>query len=265
MNPTAQPDRIRILGLPIDNVSMEQALERIEQLIERPGPALIFFLNAHCANIACRDAEYRRALQAADLVLADGSGLALAGRMLGRPIVENVNGTDLFPLLMQRLAKGRRRVFLLGAKPGVAARVGQWLGGGCPPLEAAGWSGQGCQGLRVMGWHDGFFDAEGEERLLHEMRTLPPNLLLVAMGVPRQELWLARNLELCRAGAGMAVGGLFDFYSGRIPRAPARWRRLGVEWIWRLIQEPGRMWRRYILGNFLFLHRVLRERLGRWP
>ena len=83
--------------------------------------------------------------------------------------------------------------------------------------------------------------------------------------MPRQEKWLNRNLEPSGARCGMAVGGLFDFYSGQIPRAPLSWRRLGIEWIWRLLQEPGRMWRRYILGNLLFLHRVWRESRGRWP
>ena len=119
--------RIRILGLPLDNLTMDQALDRIMELIIRPGPARVFFLNAHCANIACRDPEYRRLLEEADLVLADGSGLALAGRMLKRPIIENVNGTDLFPLLMQRLASQNRKVYLLGAKPGIAAKVSGWL------------------------------------------------------------------------------------------------------------------------------------------
>lgn len=244
--------RTRILGLAIDNLSMRHALDKIEALMERDAPGLVFFLNAHCANLAYLDRAYRDVLESADLVLPDGSGMALAGRMLKKPIRENVNGTDLFPLLAGRLAASGRRVFLLGARPGIAKDV-------------AGWLGRNHAGVKVVGHHSGYFKNDEEPALLNAIAQSKADLLLVAMGVPRQELWLAEHLHATGAKVGIAVGGLFDFYSGRISRAPKLMRRLGIEWFWRFLQEPGRMWKRYFLGNFIFVYRIWRERVGRRP
>lgn len=248
----AADERIRVLGLPLDNLARDRALERIEALVASGGSALVFFLNAHCVNLAVRDPAYRRALERADLVLADGSGLALAGRLLGRPIRENLNGTDLFPPLAARLAGRGRRVFLLGGRPGAAEGVAAWLAGNHP-------------GLVVVGHAHGYFDRQDQADLVRRIRAGRADVLLAALGTPRQELWLAANLAACGVPVGMGVGGLFDFYSGRLPRAPRALRRLGMEWAWRLLQEPRRLWRRYLPGNFLFLHRVWRQSRGRWP
>lgn len=246
------PARLRMLDLALDNLSMDQALERILGLLAQPGQHRVCFLNAHCMNIACRDLAYRRAVTGCDLVLADGSGLALAGRLLGRRLRGNVNGTDLFPLLCQRLEGQGVKVYLLGGGPGVADKVARWLNVNFP-------------GLPLAGWRHGFFGPEQEPEVIRAIARSGADLLLVAMGVPRQELWIDRNLTACGVRVGVAVGGLFDFYSGRIPRAPRWLRRLGLEWIWRLLQEPRRMWQRYLLGNALFIHRILAERRGASP
>lgn len=252
---TPQPafqDQISILGIRVDNLTMEQALLKICQFAKSDQPAQVFFLNAHCVNLAYKHPNYRRALDKAELVLPDGSGLALAGKISCQPIRENVNGTDLFPRLCALLEGSNRSLFLLGAQPGVAEQTAEWITRYFP-------------GLRVAGCHHGHFQLSQNQDVAGLIRQSGADILLVAMGVPRQEEWLHNNIADCGNPVGLAVGGLFDFYSGRIPRAPLWLRRLGMEWIWRLLQEPRRMWRRYLLGNFLFTYRVLKARLKPKP
>lgn len=228
----------------VDNLLLDQAVARIVSWCDEPGPRQVCFVNAHCVNEACRIPAYREVLRSADLVLADGSGLKLAGRLLDRPIRDNVNGTDLFPRLIDRLAG--RRVYLLGARPGVASRVARWIRRRQPSVV-------------VCGTRHGYFDDRDEEQLVEAIAASRPDVLLVAMGVPRQDLWIAEHLDQLGAQVSIGMGGLFDFYSGRIPRAPRWMRELGMEWVYRLAQEPGRMWRRYLPGNAVFLARIARE------
>lgn len=246
------PARVEMLGLAMDNLTMEQAIFRIREMLSEPVPRRIYFLNAHCMNVACRDLAYRQALARADLVLADGSGLDLAGRLLGRRLRENVNGTGLFPELCARLENSGHGVYLLGGGQGVADGVARWMR-------------EQFLGLAVAGWRDGFFPPGQDSQVAADIAASGAHLLLVALGAPKQELWRDRHMAACGVRAGLAVGGLFDFHSGRIPRAPRWMRRLGLEWTWRLMQEPGRMWRRYLLGNFLFISRIWAERRGKTP
>ncbi len=243
------PAELRILGLRLDNPTLAESLQRILGWLDAPGARCVAFVNADCANLAARSEPYRQSLLAADLVLADGIGVRLAGQLLGQPVRENVNGTDLFPRLCADLADGRHGVYLLGGRPGVAEGVRDWLARERP-------------GVRVVGCRHGYFDESQTAAVAAEVGASGAALLLVALGAPRQELWLRRHLAATGARVGMGVGGLFDFYSGRIPRAPAWMRELGLEWLFRFWQEPHRMWRRYFVGNVVFLARVLRERRG---
>jgi N-acetylglucosaminyldiphosphoundecaprenol N-acetyl-beta-D-mannosaminyltransferase len=252
---TAPPGRIRILGLTIDNLTMDEAVDAIRARLE-PGsaPSLVCFVNPHCANIACRDPAYFRVLDRAGLCLADGIGMKLAGRLLGQPVRQNVNGTDLFPRLCEILAGTEKGLFLLGARPGVAEAVRDWVRQHYPNTV-------------VSGVQHGYFSADDEPAVRRRIADSGAAVLLVAFGVPRQELWLQQHLVETGVRVGMGVGGLFDFYSGRIPRAPLWLREMGLEWVYRVIQEPRRMWKRYIVGNVAFLARVGLERLGlrRYP
>ncbi len=250
---TACEDRIRILDLPIDNVTLEQAVSDLLEGMETGRRTRVCFVNADCGNIACRDPRYRRAVQEADRVYADGIGFQLAGRILKRPVRQNVNGTDMFPRLCEAMAEAGRSLFLLGARPGVAEAVADWVRREHP-------------GVRIAGVQHGYYPPEETGEVLERIRSSRPDLLLVAFGAPRQELWLQEHLEASGATVGIGVGGLFDFYSGRTRRAPRWMRDIGLEWFYRFLQEPGRMWKRYFVGNFTFLARVLRERwTGRPP
>ena len=238
-----------VLGVPIATITSGEALGRIEQL-HAAGPAIVAFANAHTLNLASRDATFRRTLCDCDLVLNDGSGVALAARLQSRSFPENLNGTDFVPRLLQRASDCGWRVFLLGARPGIAARAGARLMERIP-------------GLHVVGSHDGYFSAGALDAVTAAIRQADADLLLVAMGNPVQERWLADNLAATGAKVGVAVGAFFDFAAGEVPRSPAWVRRLGIEWLYRLRLEPSRMWRRYVLGNPLFVWRVGVERLRR--
>lgn len=232
-----------ILGIPIDNVSMTAAVHEVLECLEDEIPTRVCFVNADCVNIAFRDAAYAHGLRHANLVFADGVGMRWAGRALGRPIVENVNGTDMFPQLCRGLVATDRSVFLLGGRPGVAEDVAAWMT-------------KTYRDIRIAGTRNGYFTAEEEPQVVAEIAASGAELLLVAMGDPRQTLWIEQHLPKLGVRVAMGVGGLFDFFSGRVPRAPLWMRQLGLEWLYRLYQEPRRLWRRYVVGNVIFLARL---------
>lgn len=245
---TACPGRVRICDVEFDNVDMAQALERIEVMLDGAGANQVSFVNPACVNIAARQRGYRRCLARAALVLPDGIGTKIAADILGTPLRQNVNGTDLFPRLCERLDAREARLFLLGGQPGVPQRVASEI--------AARWP-----GIRIVGLRDGFFDTSEEGGVVAQVRAARPDVLLVARGVPTQDIFIDRYLHHLGAKVSLGVGGLFDFVSGRISRAPQWMRESGLEWIYRLAQEPRRMWERYLVGNFTFLARVLLQRL----
>ena len=244
---TVAPERIEMMGIGFNNLTMEEAVAGIVDRARNPYPSQLCFVNADCVNIACHDADYKKLLANSAIVLADGIGLKLAGKILNNNIRQNVNGTDLFPQLCGMLAKAELGLYLLGGKPGVPEDVARWIAEHHPST-------------RVSGFHHGFFTHAETSALLGDIRRSGAAILLVAFGVPKQEKWIRDNLAQTGVGMAMGVGGLFDFYSGRVPRAPIWIRELGMEWLYRFAQEPRRMWRRYFVGNFIFLVRALSER-----
>ena len=236
-----------ILGTRIDNLTLPEAIGAIKQKLSGREPVQVCFVNAECINVTYRNDAYRQVLAEADLVLADGIGLKIAGAVFGRKVRDNVNGTDLFPRLCMALAGSDHSLFLLGGRPGVADAVGRWLAMHFP-------------NLKVRGTRDGFFAPHEEPAVLEQIAASGADLLLVALGVPRQDAWINKHLPETGCKVAMGVGGLFDFYSGRVPRAPLAMRKRGLEWLFRLYQEPRRLAKRYLLGNPLFLWRVACER-----
>ena len=236
-------DLFYLLDIPIANVTMQRALAMIWTALDGSDASEMHFVNAHCINVAAKDPAYLSVLQQAKAVFADGTGIRKAGAKLNHPIVDNVNGTDLFPLLCKECKRTNKKLYLLGGRPGVAQKSAQWA------EEYA-------QGEIIAGFHDGFFTEEQTQAVMDEINASKADMLLVAMGVPRQELWLHAHLAKLTVKVVMGVGGLFDFYSGTISRSPVWMRKMGIEWVWRLMMEPKRMWRRYIIGNIEFLWRI---------
>lgn len=241
--------RCRMMGLPLDSMTMTEAVQEVRRrLADDHHPHQICFVNAHCINVGCADPVYRNVLHEADLVFADGIGVKLAGMALGVHIADNVNGTDMFPELCAALSETERKIYLLGATPGTPEAVCDWIKNHYPDLKVAG-----CQ--------HGYFSSAEEADVIQRIAESESDLLLVALGVPRQDVWIHHHLPFLNVRIAIGVGGLFDFYSGRIPRAPRWMRRARIEWGYRLFQEPARLWRRYVLGNPRFLARVACERL----
>ena len=241
-------NRIALFDISIVNATLQESVCLILKTLAGDRPATVFFVNAHCINVSRSDLEYRAILQNADAVFADGVGMKIASLVLGSPLRDNVNGTDLYPPLLDALEGTGYRIFLLGGDPGVADEMRRRA------LEAR-------PNLIFCGVHHGFISPEERPSVLEKIRDSKPDLLLVAMGVPRQEKWIAEHFSATGAKIAIGVGGLFNFYSGTIPRAPRWMRKTGLEWFHRFLMEPGRMWKRYLLGNFLFLVLTVRERL----
>ena len=233
-----------LFGLALINSSLKTAARTIVYRAARNRRSTIHFANAHCINTLKSDSNYAAALQDADAVLPDGSGLALAAKLAGRKIDENLNGTDLFPHICDEAAKHGLSIFFLGGAPGVAATVSKNMR-------------QSHVGLQVAGTENGYFSPAEENELIERINGSNAGILLVGLGVPIQELWIARNRNRLKVPVVMGVGGLFDYYSNRIPRAPLILRKAGMEWVWRLLQEPRRLAKRYLLGNVQFVGRAI--------
>ena len=242
------PDILWIFGLRINNVTMTESLDILINHMTVGNHFRVCFVNADCGNVSFKNQEYRQCLLNADFVLADGIGFKIAGKLLKQEIRQNVNGTDMFPRLLAEMGKTNKSIYLLGGKPGVSDDVVLYIKENFP-------------GVKIAGFQHGYFNNDEEENIINEINKSKPDCLLVAFGAPKQDLWIEKNIMSTDAKVAIGVGGLFDFFAGRVPRAPQWLRDIGLEWLFRLIQEPGRMWKRYLVGNSLFLWRTIRERL----
>ena len=235
-----------IFGVSFFRGTMNEALTQLDELVQSRQNHHAAFINAHCLNIAYKNNEYKKVLNSCSAVFADGIGAKIGAKMLGYKVEENVNGTDMFPLLAQK----PYRIYLFGGSPEVAAAALK---------NARAINGE----AEFIGSSDGFFKERSEKELLAELAALKPDLLLVAMGVPRQEMWINEHLNDLPGCVAIGVGGLLDFVSGRIPRAPLWMRKCNIEWCYRLYNEPIRLFKRYIIGNPLFIGRVFISKLWR--
>ena len=239
-------DSIRVLGVRVDDLDTEATLDRIEELLAAGGHHLVATVNPEFVMLARRDPAFHRLLDSAALCLPDGWGVTWAARRQGRSLATRVTGVDLIPALAERAAERGWRLFLLGAAPGVAESVAALLRAEHPALA-------------IAGSHAGVAGPEGDEESLRLIAAAHPDIVLVAYGAPRQELWIARNLAHLEAGVGIGVGGAFDYLSGSVRRAPAWMRRAGLEWLYRLLRQPWRARRMAVLP--LFALEVLRARV----
>ena len=238
----------QILGLDLRNVSMEDGVSLIDRSLAGESQSTVFFVNPDCLNKMVSDEEYFSILSGADHVFPDGIGLVIAGKLLGMPLRENINGTDMLPYICRMAASRGYSIFLLGGKPGIAKQAATEI--------------STRYGVVISGTAHGYFDHQIDSApVVEAINASGADILLVAFGAPLQEKWIAKNRHALEPRILMGVGGLFDFYSGTINRAPVWVREIGFEWVYRILQEPGRMWKRYVIGNPLFLFRVLKWKL----
>ncbi|WP_421853994.1 WecB/TagA/CpsF family glycosyltransferase [Oricola sp.] len=228
-------------------MSRSDALDFVHRRIAAGTFTPVTFLNAHNANVAVEEPGFRQTLQAFT-VFSDGIGVDLAARILyGRPFRANLNGTDFVPDVL-RSAPRPLKIGLFGARPGVAGKAAARL----RAIETR-------HEYQVFG--HGYLGAGEVDRALDDIARWRPDILLVALGVPLQERWISEKLTADHCTMAMGIGALFDMITDTVPRAPRWMRALRCEWIYRLWREPRRLWRRYILGNPLFLVRVAVQRL----
>ena len=242
--------RVRVLGVWIDRITSEDLLAEVERLVRRRA-GVILNVNAHGLNLLHEDEVLRDFFAAADIVFCDGAGVRLAARMLGDWLPERVTYADWLPRLAALAEERGFSLFFLGARPGVAMEASAKLRDSHP-------------GLRIVGVRHGFFDHRAgspeNEAVVAEIKAARPDVLLLGLGMPLQERWLMENHRRLDVGVSLTGGAVFDYASESLWRGPRLLTDNGFEWLARLLVEPRRLWRRYLLGNPLFLARVLAQR-----
>ncbi|MDX3926353.1 MAG: WecB/TagA/CpsF family glycosyltransferase [Shinella sp.] len=246
---TIAASRRDILGVAVCDFGWAEAFAFAEDAASMPiGQTVIAFINANNANLMMRDPQYRAALDR-QIVFPDGHGVDIASLVFhGKKFPANLNGTDFVPALLTYIA-APKRVALIGTRPETLLRATENF-------------------RRHAPWHDfipvsdGFFDKNDSAAVMEKVREARPDILLVAMGSPVQEKWIDRHVGPGHARLVISVGALFDFMAGDVPRASETVRRLRLEWLFRLLLEPSRLWKRYLVGNPLFLYHVLRYKLS---
>jgi N-acetylglucosaminyldiphosphoundecaprenol N-acetyl-beta-D-mannosaminyltransferase len=242
--------RIRIAGAQINNVTQDEALSLIDGWIQHPGSRYMVVVNAAKLVEANRNEELRRAIMNADLVTADGMSVVWASRLLGRPLKERVTGIDLFERLVGKAAARGSSVYFLGAHDESVRGVVERFTREYP-------------GLKVAGCRNGYFTTAEADSVAEEIRRSGADLLFAAMGSPRQDIWIPSHIVATGVRFALGVGGSFDHLSGRSRRAPKWMQRAGLEWLFRLLMEPRRLWRRYLVGNSIFIWLVAKQLMGR--
>ena len=238
-----------------DNVTMIEAIARIDQLLQRDRPALVVTPNADHVVRMQRDRQYATIVSRADLVLADGQPVIWASRLLGTPLKERVAGSDLLPRLCEHAAIQGYRVFFLGGDPGAAEGAKAVLERKCPDLQVVGAS---CPpyGFERSPAHD--------DEVVAAVRSARPDILFVGLGSPKQEVWIDSHQHKHLATVSIGIGISFGFVSGQVKRAPVWMQRAGLEWFHRLGSEPGRLWKRYIIRGPQFITLLAGELWHKW-
>jgi N-acetylglucosaminyldiphosphoundecaprenol N-acetyl-beta-D-mannosaminyltransferase len=229
-----------ILGCRLDPIDADEATGTILRFAREGAGAQIVTLGTEMVVYAQRDVRYREIVNACALSLCDTVGLLAVARAGGAQLRERVTGVELIDHLCARAAHEGLSIFLFGGAPGIAERAAAELQRRYP-------------GLRVAGTRNGYFTPDESHAIAQQIRAAGAQLLFVGMGFPKQEYWLADHLRETGCGAGIGVGGSFDVLSGNVERAPERWRKLGLEWLYRLIREPQRWRRQLALPYFVLL------------
>ena len=237
----AGPRPVTVFGVRITDADRPAALRLLDQLRAAPGTGSVYFVNAHTLNLAAADPAYRDLLNRADLVFGDGTGVRWAARWRGVRLQANLVGTDLVPAWLD--SRPGLRVFLLGGSPELAERAGEGFRRRFPDAE-------------LVGVHRGHLDEAASQAVIARINAARPDLLLVGMGNPVQERWIARHRDRLDAGVCLGVGGVFAYWAGALDRAPLWLRRRGFEWLHILRRHPHKA-RRYLLGNMAFLARLV--------
>lgn len=238
--------RYPILNTYVNALSMDETVNYIRTVIvRRTPPVQHVVINALKVNLMEEDAELRRIVNACPLINADGSSILWAAKKLGIPLKERVTGIDLFLRLVKEAAENHYKIYLFGAKEEVVTKVRDIFQKEYPTLQ-------------IVGCRNGYFTPEQEPEIVADMAASGADMMFVAFSSPKKEYWINRYLEQLNIPFVMGVGGSFDVVAGVTKRAPEFWQKIGMEWFYRFIQEPRRLWKRYVIGNATFIRHVQR-------
>jgi N-acetylglucosaminyldiphosphoundecaprenol N-acetyl-beta-D-mannosaminyltransferase len=243
--------RFYLKDLPIDKVSLQEIVPRLIKLAKekKRQPSFVTFLNASNFNLIFKDKNYHQILKSTDLLYADGWGVVLAARFLGSRLPGRLTAKDFFEDFCCAVEKEKLSIFFLGGKEEVLKRMIGLLREKFPQIK-------------ISGYQNGFFSKKEGAQIITKINRLKPDFLIIGMGSPKQEEWFERNLGKLKIKVGWCVGGLFDFVSKNKPSCPRWLGDLGFEWFFRLITEPRRLWRRYLLGLPEFFYRLIKLKLN---
>lgn len=233
-------ETVEIVGVNIDNVNMDEAAGMLVEYLEMDDCSMVFTPNSEILLEAVKNRELETALNSGQLVVPDGIGVVIASRFYGTPVKERVAGFDLMLRLMETAGSMGKSIYLLGGKPGIAEEAALKL------TEKYG-------GLRIAGARDGYFGTEEEEHIINEINASNADILLAALGAPKQEKFIYNNRGALKVRIAMGVGGSFDVIAGKTKRAPEFYRKAGLEWFYRLMREPWRIGRMMRLPKFIAL------------
>lgn len=240
---------IMVSGVFIDLLDLNALLGRVDYVIRNSMRHKIMHVNIHTLNVTYKDEDCKKALINSDTVYCDGDGVRLGARWMGYNIPEKITGADWIYDLCELCEQKGYTIYLLGGEPGVAQNASGLLSNKYPKL-------------RILGCHHGYFEKYGEnnDKVVGEISSKSPDILLVGFGTPIQEKWIDKNFEDLNIRVVWAMGAVMDYITGKVSRAPGLMRRYGLEWLYRLIIEPKRMWRRYLVGNLAFFYRIMKLR-----
>jgi N-acetylglucosaminyldiphosphoundecaprenol N-acetyl-beta-D-mannosaminyltransferase len=242
---------IDLCGVSIHNLSFAETLAAFEEIIDAAKPSFAVTPNVDHIVKLQNDEGFRRIYRQAALVLADGMPLLWAARFLGTPLKEKISGSDLFPRLCEMAAEKGWKVFFMGGRPGAAEKAGQVLTRRHPELKVVGAC---CPAF-------GFEKDDAENcRIVAMIRAAAPDIVFVGLGAPKQEKWIDRHKDEYGAPVSVGIGVSFEFVAGMVRRAPAWMQKAGLEWFWRIIQEPGRLWKRYLVDDMQFFALVWKQK-----
>jgi len=242
--------RIEMMGCQIDNLSMEETLQTVEAFVQTGLPHQHVVINVDKLVKASRDDKLRRIINDCQLINVDGMPVVWASRLLGKPLKERVAGVDLFESLMRRSAEKGWRVYLLGARQDVVSAVEQVYTVKYP-------------GLTIAGYRNGYWKPEEEAEVVKRIKATQADILFVAISSPKKEHFLGRYQAEMKIPFAMGVGGTFDVVVGKVKRAPVWMQKSGLEWFYRFLQEPRRMFKRYFIDDMFFLWLLVKELVRR--
>jgi N-acetylglucosaminyldiphosphoundecaprenol N-acetyl-beta-D-mannosaminyltransferase len=244
---------VEILGVRVGSISLDSLLDFIIAKLSQTDRCIITYVNIHALNLAYEITWFRKFLNSSDWVFCDGFGVAITAWLLSGKTIFRYTPPDWFAGLAQRCAKHGYTLYLLGSLPGIAEKVATKLVQQNPELK-------------VVGCHDGYFDKDlnssNNQLLVSQINKLHPDVLVIGFGMPMQEKWLADNWGDLNVKMALPIGAMFDYISGELPRAPRWMTDHGLEWLGRLLIEPRRLWKRYLIGIPLFFWRVLMQKIG---